>query len=318
MPAAVLALLGVMLAGAWIVRRRPPVRPDASRLVIPLPADIPAPPPRASGAVTGRAIPLEGAPNFRDLGGYPTADGQRVRWGRVYRSGALAHLTDEDLKLLAALNLRLVCDLRSEEEVEQAPNRLPDSSGLTYLRLPVTTTDSGTVRRERLRALLFDRRLLETMMVEFYTATMIDNNAGLFRAVFERLADPDNLPAVFHCTAGKDRAGLVSALLLLALGVPEDIVVADYSQSNRYYDHFERITSRSVRPLRALGVRMRDLYPLLIANPATLRATLAYLRARYGSVDAYLREQAGVDDALMDRLRENLLEQREQTPGSHS
>lgn len=309
MPALILALLGLGLAGAWLARRRlPPSYPDAAALIVPLPADIPAAPPRAGGAVTGRVVPLAGAPNFRDLGGYPTGAGQRVRWGRVYRSGALTGLTDADLALLAALDLRLVCDLRSADEIEQNPDRLPDGGAPAYVNLPVVNADGGAARRQRLRALLFDRRLLQTMMLEFYTETMIDSNASLFRAVFERLADPDNLPAVIHCTAGKDRAGLVSALLLLALGVPEDIVIADYSQSNRYYAHFEQLTGRSARPLRALGVRPRDLYPLLIADPDYLRVALAHLRARYGSVETYLRQQAGIDGALLDRLRANLLE----------
>lgn len=308
MRALLLALLGLGLAGAWRARRRPLPYPDAAALIIPLPADIPAPPPRAGGAVIGRAVPLAGAPNFRDLGGYPAGAGRRVRWGRVYRSGALAGLNDADLALLAALDLRLVCDLRSADEIEQNPDRLPAGSALAYVNLPVVNADGGAARRQRLRALLFDRSLLRTMMLEFYTATVLDGSAGLFRAVFERLADPDNLPAVIHCTAGKDRAGLVSALLLLALGVPEDIVIADYSQSNRYYAHFEQLTSGSARLLRALGVRPRDLYPLLVADPDYLRAALAHLRARYGSVEAYLRQQAGVDGALLDRLRANLLE----------
>lgn len=302
MPAAVLALLGLLLVGVWIARRkRAPLRPDPSTLILPLPADA------AGDAVTGRFVPLAGAPNFRDLGGYATADGRRVRWGRVYRAGALSHLTDADLEVVAALGLRLVCDLRSAEEVEESPDRLPARNPPVYVRLPAAPVDSKETQRQRLRAVLLDRRRLHTLLLEFYTVTMIDHNASLYRQVFERLANPDNLPAVIHCTAGKDRAGMVSAVLLLALGVPEETVIADYTQSNRFYDHFERITQRSVRPLRALGVSVSDLYPLLIAHPDTLRAALAYLRERYGSVEAYLRGQAGVDDATLARLRDNLL-----------
>ncbi|MGQ9889880.1 MAG: tyrosine-protein phosphatase [Aggregatilineales bacterium] len=308
MPIAVLVLLGLLLTGVWIARRRRlPLGPDPSTLILPLPPDAADAPPRAGGAVTGRFVPLAGAPNFRDLGGYAAANGRRVRWGQVYRAGALADLTDADLELLSALGVRLVCDLRSAEEVEESPDRLPAHNPPAYWHLPATPVDSKETQRQRLRAVLLDRSRLRTLLLEFYTTTMIDDNASLYRAVFERLADPDNLPAVIHCTAGKDRAGMVSAMLLLALGVPEETVIADYTQSNRFYDHFARITQRSVRPLRALGVSVSDIYPLLIAHPDTLRAALAYLRERYGSVEAYLREKAGVDDATLARLRENLL-----------
>lgn len=258
--------------------------------------------------VAERVVPLPSAPNFRDIGGYATADGRRVRWGRVYRSGMLSQLSEADLIRLGAMGLRLVCDFRSLEEITESPDRLPGDPGPQYIHLPVFIEDQRAVNRDRLRALLFNQRLLRTMMPDFYTHTMIDRNGALFKQVFERLASADNLPAVIHCTAGKDRAGLTAALLLLALGVPEPVVIADYSFSNRYYDHFRAITSRAVAPLARLGITVDDLHPLLVADPATLRATLDHIRARYGSVADYLRDGAHIEDSTIAALRDMLLE----------
>ncbi len=134
---------------------------------------------------------------------------------------------------------------------------------------------------------------------------MIDDHAPVFGQVFRRLADPDSLPALVHCTAGKDRAGLTMALLLLALGVPEAVVIADYSLSNRYYDHFRRYVP--LKRLRLLGVTVEDMQPFLVADPQILRDALRYLAERYGSVLDYLRQQAGVDDETLERLKANLL-----------
>jgi protein-tyrosine phosphatase len=146
------------------------------------------------------------------------------------------------------------------------------------------------------------------IMDNAYMQIMIDANTALIGDLFRRLADPDQLPALIHCTAGKDRTGIASALLLLTLGVPEEVVIADYSLSNRYYDHFKKITEKTVAPLTRFGITTEDLRPLLSADPNRLRATFAYIEQRYGSLHNYLRRAAGIDDATLDALKENLLE----------
>jgi protein-tyrosine phosphatase len=250
-----------------------------------------------------RTIPLASAPNLRDIGGYATTDGQRVRKGMVYRAGSLSGLTTADMETLSRLNLRLVCDLRSDDEVNGAPDRLPP--GTRYLHVPILA-DDDTARR--LRALLFNREQLYTILMEGYTRVIIDKNAGVIGRTLRSLSDEDALPAVIHCTAGKDRTGVAIALLLLALGVPEDTVLADYTLSNHHYHHFLSIADAAVKPLGLLGIRGADLQPLLIADAKNLRATLEYVRQQYGSVERYLRDAASVDDATLQRLRATLLE----------
>ncbi len=288
----VLALGGLAAWRIISVRRARIARPAPESLIIALDAD---------PYCNDRFITLEGAANLRDIGGYTTSDGRQVRRGRVYRSGMLAEITENDRRALQSLGLKLICDLRSDSEVTDAPDRLP--VGIIYTRVPVNTERKGDAQF-RLRTLLFHKERLPAIMAEAYRL-MIDNHAAVFGQVFRRLADADSLPALVHCTAGKDRAGLTMALLLLALGVPEEVVVADYSQSNRYYDHFRRYVP--LGRLRLLGVTIEDMYPFLVADPAILRATLAYLAERYGSVGNYLRRQAGLDDETLERLKTNLL-----------
>ena len=137
------------------------------------------------------------------------------------------------------------------------------------------------------------------MMPDMYTRTIIDGNAKLYGGLLRRLSEPDNLPTLIHCTAGKDRTGVAVALLLLLLGVPDEVVVADYSLSNLYFDTFFEYGKRVAHSLRWFGVRAEDLSPLFMANPETLRTTITHIRAKYGSVEGYLRDAAGLDDATM-------------------
>jgi protein-tyrosine phosphatase len=252
-----------------------------------------------------RILGIKGVPNFRDIGGYRTSDGRQVRWGRVYRSGTLYGLTDDDLLYLSQLQVKLICDLRTDDEMMSEPDRVPE--GVNYARLPVHSRRSRSESSRQLRALIFNPPHLNKLMLEAYTQTMIDENAQSIGGALRGLANVDNLPAVIHCTAGKDRTGITIALLLLILGVPEEVVIADYSLSNLYYEAVRAIVKELVKPLLRLGVTMNDLYPLLIANPETLRAALVYLRQKYGSVDAYLREKAGVSDSEIAQLKANLL-----------
>lgn len=292
-----LLLGGVVAAGVAAIARRNKVDMiDPQTLVIRLPDDLP-----------GRILEIDGVANFRDVGGYLTNSGKRVKTGLIYRSGALADLTETGLELLTKLGIKFVCDLRSQEEADMDPDRLPADSAPIYLHLPLYA-DSKEERRQRLMALLFNRRKLSGMMVPFYKHTMIDQSATLYGTLLKRLSEPDNLPALLHCTAGKDRTGIGIALLLLMLGVPEDVVVADYSLSNLYYDNFYRHGQKMVRSLGWLGIQADSIQPMLIANPDTLRAALAHLNQQYGSIEAYLLGPAGLDEATLTQLREKLLE----------
>lgn len=253
-----------------------------------------------------RTLPLQNGVNFRDAGGYHTRDGQMVRWGKLYRSGSISRLADADLAYLQRLGIRLVSDFRSTEEREKQPDRLPDVPGLLERPLPMESVD----RWERLRGaytIFFRKGKLDDFLLDGYRRVMIDGNAHHIGELFQRLADPNQLPALIHCTAGKDRTGLAVALLLLTLGVPEETVLADYTLSNRFYDHFRRGIAADIKQVAPWGVSVDDLQDLLLVKAKTLQGALAHLRQTYGSVDSYLRNQAGVSDETITQLRQNWL-----------
>ena len=250
--------------------------------------------------VAERTLPLVGGVNFRDLGGYRTADGRAVRWGRGYRAGSLAELTDDDVAYLGRLGLRLACDLRSVEEVERRPDRLPP--GAAVLARPIAV-EVGRLRQ--MFTLFRLRHRIQELLLNAYTI-MLDQNGPIYAAIIQMAADPANLPLVVHCTAGKDRTGLAAALLLLALGVPEETVIADYTLSNHAFDVLAGRMRPEMARLYALGFDEAQLQPFLLAEARTLQGALAYLRRRYGSVEGYLRS-GGLDGVTLERVRQTLL-----------
>jgi protein-tyrosine phosphatase len=223
-----------------------------------------------------------------------------VCWGQVYRSGELATLTESDVARVAALGIRLVCDLRTTAEAQGEPDQVPP--GAQYAFMPIFDE-----RSFGLRALMFRRHRLDRVLLESYTGLMLTTNAAQFGAVLRRLSEAENRPALFHCTAGKDRTGLTAMLLLSALGVPEETIIADYTLSNTDYARLRAKLVPEARRLAVLNLKVDDMYPLLVADKQTITGALAFLRERYGGVVPYLTTAAGLEMATVERLRAELL-----------
>jgi protein-tyrosine phosphatase len=296
-----LIVLGLVGAAGWAYRRRPRPQYPAPETFITQPE-----------LAESRIVPLQGGVNFRDIGGYATTDGHYVRWGQVYRTGALASLSVAGWEVVRGLGVKVICDLRSIEESADAPDAIPDGLA-AYRHLPLKAEiDSG----QRLRTILFAPGKVPQMMRDSYVHLMIDQNAEVFGAVLRQFAEDDALPAIVHCTAGKDRTGVTVALLLALLGVPDEIIAADYALSNRDFTHFYDYARKTLSPVAWMGVTADDVYPLLVADPAVILATLAHVRSQYGSVEVYLRERAGLDEAAQARLRARLLTDTPDKPSS--
>ena len=253
-----------------------------------------------------RLVALEGALNFRDLGGYPTTDGRRVAWGRIYRSDALHELTDADVDKLHELGIRAVCDLRNTNEVEVDVSRFPSPrrSDVARHHLPI---GGEAAEAPSILELIRAGQIAELgvdAVVEIYAA-MVEHGAPSFGTVLRLAADAANHPLLFHCTAGKDRTGVTAMLLLSTLGVTDEDVLADYELTTHYRSG-KRV--EALRPeLERVGVDVDAVLPFLIAPAEVMVGTMARIRDRWGSIDGYLTGPAGLDDEVLAALRTTLL-----------
>jgi protein-tyrosine phosphatase len=247
-----------------------------------------------------RILPLEGAHNFRDLGGYETAGGRRVKWGKLYRADHLANLTDGDQRYLEALGIRQVYDLRTFAEAEQYPDRLPPS--IRYAHFPIFThgpIDGGTILRQLGR--------LDNIMFDMYRAGL-DQGGMIFAQICGQLAQPINVPAVFHCSAGKDRTGLMTALILLALGVPAETIIYDYTLTDLAIEYLISATRDTAGWQKILMPNNERLHSLLSAPPSLIEATLQHIAEKYGTVEEYLCNEGWLTRPQLEQLRNELLE----------
>lgn len=257
----------------------------------------------AGWLLTGRLqaaadVRLEGAPNFRDLGGYRTADGHQVRTGLVFRSDHLATLTAADYARLAELGIAAVCDLRTDEERRQAPTRWQGPATPEFLEVPRQSlggagTSTGLGPGASADAVL-------GFMRQAY-ADMVTSYAPAYRVAFRRLVT-DSRPFLYHCTGGKDRTGVFSAVLLTLLGVPRDVVFEDYLLSNT------RSSAAKVQATAdAMHLSPEAARALVGVDRSYLERALRTIDERYGSMDAYRRTMLGLSDDDVAQLRRRLL-----------
>lgn len=245
---------------------------------------------------SGRRLTLSGAVNCRDLGGYVTADGRRVRWGQLYRSDSLAELNDDDLQRLAATGLRTVCDLRGESERLHKPNRpLSPAATLHEIGFMPHRGDELLARTREGRISLAE---IEAEVREVYRRFVVDQAAAYARLL--SLIEAPALPLLFHCTSGRDRTGFGAAVLLRALGVPRETVVEDYVLSNDY--------RRDLSFQLGSGVDPAVLRVLTQAHPDYLATAFRAIDEHWGSDEAYLREALGVTAHRQHQMQALLLE----------
>ena len=235
----------------------------------------------------GRRIEAGGTLNLRDLGGYPAAGGGFVRWRTLLRSDALHKLDAGGLAMLSELGLRTVVDLRTQFEVETAPSAL----------------DGLPVRLAHISILSGDMQSLPLELEAIYRY-MVDECGDAITAAIKALCAIDALPALVHCSAGKDRTGVVMALVLAVLGVPDPVIAADYALSSTYLDPDRTPAIGQVQASTGLG---DDLTRALLASPpALILDTLAWVRAASGSVEGYLLEH-GLSAGDLAQLRAALV-----------
>jgi protein-tyrosine phosphatase len=241
-----------------------------------------------------RLIAFDTVFNFRDLGGYPAGGGRRVRWRRLFRADGLNRLRPADAERFAALGIATVVDLRTPTEAEASRFDLGDG-GVVYHHLPMFDVmpdwDAGDPDADG-------------YLAERYVDMLVTGEAALV-ATLELLADEASYPLVFHCAAGKDRTGIVAAITLSLLGVPDEVIIADYAAS---HEAMERLMGWA---REQPGAFTRPAHPVpsaaVAAHPTTMTRFLELIRARDGSVEG-LVARLGVDATVSERLRSLLLE----------
>jgi protein-tyrosine phosphatase len=243
---------------------------------------------------------IEGAVNFRDLGGLPAAGG-RLRPGRLYRAGMTHHIAPAGLRLLAGwYGLRTVLDLRTPDEL--AAGLAPwAAAGIAHLHVPVLVSTDAASETARLRSAAVRSGAVD--WADLYVR-MLTDGAAAFRRVFATLARPDALPAVVHCAGGRDRTGVVAALVLAALGVDDGVIAADYARTGALLrPHVDRFAPQQERRRLSREAMLR----LLATEAEVMLRLLEALRSRHGTPAAYL-ESIGVGAETVGAVRLALVE----------
>jgi len=256
-----------------------------------------------------RLLNFEGIANFRDLGGYANEQGQQVKWGVLYRSGTFAHSSRADLQGLQQLQLATLIDFRSGGEKEEEPNQLPQPASFTVVEIP--TLDEGNKAlvgevMERVESGNFDGfdpdQFMLTANRQFATEF-----TPQFRQFIHTVLDAEGKPVAWHCSAGKDRTGFASAILLRVLGVPQETVMRDYMESKQ---HALEARKNQLLLLRVFkGEEAADKLAIMMGvEEAWLLAAFEEIDARWGSFDNYVSEGLQLTDRDIAKLRNQLLE----------
>lgn len=256
-----------------------------------------------------RLLNFEGIANFRDLGGYKNEQGQQVKWGVLYRSGTFAHSSAADLRGLEKLQLDTLIDFRSGAEKEEEPNKLPQPADFTLVEIP--TLDDGNKAlvgevMERVESGNFEGFDPDHFMLQA-NRQFATEFTPQFRQFIYTILDAKGKPVVWHCSAGKDRTGFASAILLRVLGVPQETVMRDYMESKQ---HALEARKNQLLLLRVFkGEEAADKLAVMMGvEEAWLAAAFAEIDAQWGSFDNYVSEGLQLSDSDIAQLQKQLLE----------
>ncbi|MPS64430.1 MAG: hypothetical protein DI622_21175 [Chryseobacterium sp.] len=247
-----------------------------------------------------RVVKMEGAYNFRDTGGYKTSDGKEVTLGRVFRSDAIDKLSDKDLKTFKDKKIVTVVDFRGIEEAKKAPDRLPQNTN--YLICPAGSNNLPTA--QDMAKFLKDKNFLFDM----YGEGGLPYFGERYRALFVQLLTlkPDEA-LLFHCTGGRDRTGMASALFLYILGVPQDIIESDYVASNYYLAKNPTMRGMYSGLSKMSGLTEAEIKQQMELRPELIRNFFAAINKKYGSVESFFQVEMGMGPREIAVLKQKYL-----------
>jgi protein-tyrosine phosphatase len=242
-----------------------------------------------------REVKLQGAVNFRDLGGYKTKEGKTVKMGLLYRSAALNTLTDADVVKIAALNIKYDFDFRGPYEVKTAPDKIP--AGTMRISLPAGSENVGDSNYMKNMGRYMKS---DSFLISFYT--VLTPFKDRYMPLFDSLISNKNAsPILFHCTAGKDRTGIAAALILYALGVNEETIFNDYEATN-YYRRNENAKAIA-QMTKYYGMDEKVASSMMGAKKEYIQSTFTTIKAQYGTIDNYLEKVMGLNAKKIKQLK---------------
>lgn len=259
-------------------------------------------------------IELEGLPNTRDIGGIPAADGRYVKHARLLRSGALDGTTTRDLAVLADdYDLRTVVDLRTEEERREKPDPEDELMGVRFENAPVLNTSTlGVTREGGIKGALKMLRAVQDnpaqIMMDIYERMVLDEASQRgFASFFDDVLATEEGSVLWHCTIGKDRAGLATMLMLHVLGASRDRIMKDYQATNRYVASRTEDIAKALATYHLADKLDASIHVINSADPRFMQAALDAIEKEFGGLDAYVERAIGVTDEKRAALRERYL-----------
>ncbi|MBU4317657.1 MAG: tyrosine-protein phosphatase [Proteobacteria bacterium] len=255
-----------------------------------------------------RHLAFEGIQNFRDLGGYQTRDGRTVKWGMLFRSGQLSELTNKDHASFKDLGIQLICDFRWEAEQRQAPNNLPDSDQPNIQSLPIKTGSFRSFLEKNGKEHPGPEDMMAAMK-EIYR-DFVNDHAQTYATMFQRMLQADRGTTLIHCSAGKDRTGFGSAMILYALGVDREVIMNDYLLSAKYFsaDSAMEMLLKNSENTKRFPFDLNAFRPVYEVYPEYLETALGEIEQKYASVERYLEEALGMTREIRKHLQEKYLE----------
>jgi protein-tyrosine phosphatase len=261
-----------------------------------------------SATVAARYIGLENTINFRDLGGLKTKDGRTVRKGFIYRSDNLSKLETADFGRFSALRIATVYDLRTDHEIKGKEDHLP--AGVRYMHTPVVQDNAGEIKGLKKRVLNgeISGQQAKEMTARFY-ADAVTANIGSVKDIIKQITSSDQ-PVLYHCSAGKDRTGIISALILSVLNVDRQVIVDDFMASNYYRRGRAEKTLGKAKLGRVIKPKLNmDAVEILsTVDESFISATFNAIDSMYGGMEPFIENELGIDKVARRVLIEKLTE----------
>ncbi|MEM8900478.1 MAG: tyrosine-protein phosphatase, partial [Bacteroidota bacterium] len=252
--------------------------------------------------IAERYIDIDGALNMRDLGGLFTQDGYQVKWGKLFRSGSIAEISQDDYQRLIPLGISTICDFRTVAEAEESSDQWPGLDQISHFHIPV---GEGKGLKDGFINKINSPDFQAAKVMMEMNRSYVEDYSEEYKQFFRLLLEDENYPLLFHCTAGKDRTGFASALILSALGVSREDIMDEYLMSNYYlHDNSEEILKKAAL---FLGMSHQKLRGIMEVRTEYLQAAFTSIEEKYGSVENYLDEELNIGPLEIEQLKETLL-----------